>query len=175
MKSADIATTQQVEYHRIPGAYKLLIHRYGLDYVWGKQETVTPVDITLCSDGSITGNKTGSWQLVDGTSYINLTIGGTTYKGVMVDQVMETNTTQWPNTTFTDADNKTVAFTALANNGVTVWGYRSGDDPTGVGGALHLNDKGKMINDILFDLQGRRISSPSQKGIYIINGKKTIK
>ena len=175
VKSADIATTQQVEYHRIPGAYKLLIHRYGLDYVWGKQETVTPVDITLCSDGSITGNKTGSWQLVDGTSYINLTIGGTTYKGVMVDQVMETNTTQWPNTTFTDADNKTVAFTALANNGVTVWGYRSGDDPTGVGGALHLNDKGKMINDILFDLQGRRISSPSQKGIYIINGKKTIK
>ena len=175
VKSADIATTQQVEYHQIPGAYKLLIHRYGLDYVWGKQETVTPIDITLCGDGSITGAKTGSWQLVDGTSYINLTIGGTTYKGVMVDQVMETNTTQWPSTTFTDADNKTVAFTALANNGVTVWGYRSGDDPTGVGGALHLNDKGKMINDILFDLQGRRISSPSQKGIYIINGKKTIK
>lgn len=175
VKSADIATTQQVEYHQIPGAYKLLIHRYGLDYVWGKQETVTPIDITLCGDGSIMGAKTGSWQLVDGTSYINLTIGGTTYKGVMVDQVMETNTTQWPSTTFTDADNKTVAFTALANNGVTVWGYRSGDDPTGVGGALHLNDKGKMINDILFDLQGRRISSPSQKGIYIINGKKTIK
>ena len=170
--SADIASTQQVEFSRIPGAYKLLIHRYGLDYVWGHQETVTPIDITLCSDGTITGDKTGTWQTTPGTSYVSLTIGGVTYRGVMVEQVMETNTTKWPSTTFIDTPNKTVAFTALANSGVTVWGYRSGDDPTGIGRVPYPNDNEPGV---LFDLQGRRVSSPSRKGVYIWNNRKIIR
>ena len=37
-----------------------------------------------------------------------------------------------------------------------------------------LNDKGQMINDEYYDLQGRKVKSPS-KGIYIMNGKKVIK
>jgi hypothetical protein len=42
---------------------------------------------------------------------------------------------------------------------------------TGIGDALRLNDKGKMINDIIYNLQGQRLNS-LQKGLNIVNGKK---
>ena len=172
VKSADIATTQQVATESISGTYKLMIHKYGLDYKWGHQEVVTPEDITLHADGSISGDKKGKWDTVDGTSYINLTVAGTVYKGVMVDQVMESNTTAWPTTSFSATKkNKTVAFTAMAKNGVTIWGYRSGDDPTGISDApLHNHQE-----EIIIDLQGRRVTMPARKGVYIVNGKKVIR
>ena len=172
VKSADIAATQQVATENISGTYKLLIHEYGLDYHWGKQEVATPKDITLHADGSISGDKKGKWETVDGTSYINLTVAGTVYKGVMVDQVMESNTTAWPTTSFSATKkNKTVAFTAVAKNGVTIWGYRSGDDPTGISDIPLLNHQ----EEIIFDLQGRRVTKPARKGVYIVNGKKVIR
>ena len=172
VKSADIAATQQVATENISGTYKLLIHEYGLDYHWGKQEVATPKDITLHADGSISGDKKGKWETVDGTSYINLTVAGTVYKGVMVDQVMESNTTAWPTTSFSATKkNKTVAFTAVAKNGVTIWGYRSGDDPTGISDTPLLNHQ----EEIIFDLQGRRVAKPARKGVYIVNGKKVIR
>ena len=172
VKSADIAATQQVATESISGTYKLLIHEYGLDYHWGKQEVATPKDITLHADGSISGDKKGKWVTVDGTSYINLTVAGTVYKGVMVDQVMESNTTAWPTTSFSATKkNKTVAFTAVAKNGVTIWGYRSGDDPTGISDIPLLNHQ----EEIIFDLQGRRLAKPARKGVYIVNGKKVIR
>jgi len=37
-----------------------------------------------------------------------------------------------------------------------------------------LNDKKQMTNDNVYDLQGRRIQSTKSKGIYIVNGKKTV-
>ena len=172
VKSADIAATQQVATESISGTYKLLIHEYGLDYHWGKQEVATPKDITLHADGSISGDKKGKWETVDGTSYINLTVAGTVYKGVMVDQVMESNTTAWPTTSFSATKkNKTVAFTAVAKSGVTIWGYRSGDDPTGISDIPLLNHQ----EEIIFDLQGRRVAKPARKGVYIVNGKKVIR
>lgn len=49
------------------------------------------------------------------------------------------------------------------------------DDETGIGSI----DDGQMIidkcGDVWFDLNGRRINSPSKPGLYIINGKKVIK
>ena len=43
---------------------------------------------------------------------------------------------------------------------------------SGIGAAL--NDNVEMINDNVYDLQGRRVSQPA-KGLYIVNGKKYIK
>lgn len=170
VKSADIAATQQVSADRISGTYMLLTHRYKLDHT--KKELATPEEITLHADGSISGDKKGKWETVDGTSYINLTVAGTVYKGVMVDQVMESNTTAWPTTSFSATKkNKTVAFTAVAKNGVTIWGYRSGDDPTGISDTPLLNHQ----EEIIFDLQGRRVAKPARKGVYIVNGKKVIR
>ena len=48
-----------------------------------------------------------------------------------------------------------------------------GDEETGI--SATQNDNGQMTNDNVYDLQGRRISSAAQKGIYIVNGKKVIK
>ena len=174
VKSADISTTQQVATENIPGTYKLMIHRYGLDYKWGNQELVTPIDITLSADGTISGDKSGTWEAVEGTSYVNLTIGGLLYKGVMVNQVMESNTTNWPSTTFTaNNKNKTVAITALARSGVTAWAYRTGDDPTGISLIPAPSLVGEWSG--YYTLDGRKLKGEPGKGIYIWNGKKVIK
>ena len=174
VKSADISTTQQVATENIPGTYKLMIHRYGLDYKWGNQELVTPIDITLSADGTISGDKSGTWEAVEGTSYVNLTIGGLLYKGVMVNQVMESNTTNWPSTTFTaNNKNKTVAITALARSGVTAWAYRTGDDPTGISLIPAPSFVGEWSG--YYTLDGRKLKGEPGKGIYIWNGKKVIK
>ena len=61
--------------------------------------------------------------------------------------------------------------------------YEGSDDPTGIGDAKRLNDKGQMINDnSIYDLSGRRISGKSfplkgvrGSGIYIEGGKKKVK
>ena len=45
-------------------------------------------------------------------------------------------------------------------------------DALGIGATL--NDNVEMINDNVYDLQGRRVSQPA-KGLYIVNGKKYIK
>ena len=111
VKSADIATTQQIASDKIPGKYKLLIHPYKLDH--RKKATAQPVEIELTADGNITGAQTGTWNITEGTSYIHLKIANAHYYGVMVEQTLEPK------------DEKVPAFTALcATTGVTAWGYR---------------------------------------------------
>ena len=155
--SADIATTQQVETQRIAGTYQLLIHKYGLDH--RKKELVSPVEIVLHSDGTISGDKTGKWAQTEGTSYITLTISNVQYMGVMVEQTMEPSQTK-----------KVPAFTALSKTGVSVWGYRSGDDTTSLK-EVTAEETGTK-DDVWYDLQGRRVNTPAQKGVYIRNGRK---
>ena len=157
--SADIAATQQLATADIPGTYKLLYHKYGLDH--RKKEYVAPEEIVLHADGTITGSRNGKWQVTEGQSYITLTLGGAVFKGVMVEQTMEPKST------------KTAAFTALTRSGVTVWGYRSGDDPTGIKEHVATKSQQTMKGD-LFDLQGRRVTKVTGKGIYIENGRKRV-
>ena len=62
--------------------------------------------------------------------------------------------------------------------------YEGIDDPTGIGGASHLNDKGQMINDKWYDIQGHCVADGNgqlkmdngqlKSGIYIVNGKKIL-
>ncbi len=111
IKSAGIAVAQKVATTDIPGAYKLLIHRYGLDHA--AKEYAAPVDVTLNADGSISGGAVGTWSIKSGTSYITINIGSD-YKGVMVPQTLEPTDTKAP--CFTALDSKT---------GVTIWGYKA--------------------------------------------------
>ena len=46
--------------------------------------------------------------------------------------------------------------------------------PTGISDATRLNDKGQMINDNIYTLDGRRVQSPLRPGVYIQNGRKVI-
>ena len=122
----DIASRQLFSNDDIAGYYRLLIHRFGLDHA--NKELATPVDIRLGKDGIVSGGASGTWRTINGTSYITLTLGGTTYEGVVVEQMMERTT------------EKVIAFTCMAKaTGVTAWGYQvakelaaDGDMLTGV-------------------------------------------
>ena len=116
VKSADIITTQQIPTAQIPGGYKLLIHKYGLNHA--NKELALPVEVSLNTDGSISGSSSGTWRIQEGTSYITIKIGSTTYKGVMVEQTMEPGLLKVP------------AFTALTQSGISIWGYKYTDTTT---------------------------------------------
>ena len=158
VKSADIATTQQIATDQIPGKYMLLTHKYKLDH--SKKEAVKPVEIELNEDGTITGDVSGSvnkWEIVEGTSYVNIVLNNLTYKCVMVEQTMEPE------------DTKVAAFTGTRTSGISIWGYKTEALPVGI--KTIQNDA--QSDGPLFDLQGRRVTNP-QRGIYIKNGKKII-
>ena len=154
--SADIATTQQIANDQIPGDYKLLIHKYKLDHT--KKEAVSPVDIQLNADGTISGSQTGTWKTEEGTSYVIIKLGSTTYYGVFVEQTLE------------PTDDKTVAFTGVTKNGQTIWGYQTAA-ATGIEQIVNR----QSVNGQYYDLLGRPVTTPQRKGIYILNGKKVIR
>ena len=154
VKSADIATTQQVATDRIAGSYKLLLHPFKLNHM--KKETAKPVDIELHADGSISGEKTGTWAIQEGTSYIAITIDNHEYKGVLVKQTME------------NTDDKTIAFSAVYRDGTTIWGYNT-DVTSGIRSILRPE-----LDDAWYTLSGQRVTSPNRPGIYIHNNRKVI-
>ena len=156
VKSEDIAATQQIATDRIAGTWQLLIHNFKLDHT--KKETVKPVEIQLNADGTVSGDQTGSWSAQEGSSYFTIKIGTTEYKGVMVEQTLE------------PSDDKTIAFTAMNRNGVTVWGYQTAQ-ATGIEQIVNR----QSVNRQYYDLLGRPVTTPQRKGIYILNGKKVIR
>jgi arabinan endo-1,5-alpha-L-arabinosidase len=110
VKSAGIAAAQKVATANIPGSYKFLQHNYKLDHA--AKAFASPVDIKLNADGTITGDRTGTWSAKTGTSYITINIGGE-YKGVIIEQTLEPKNEKAP------------CFTALnSKTGVTIWGYK---------------------------------------------------
>ena len=155
VKSADIATTQQVATSRIAGNYKLLIHPFKLDHT--QKELAKPVDIQLNADGTITGDQTGTWSVKEGTSYFSITLDRE-YKGVMVYQTLE------------PTNDQTVAFTAMNRNGVSIWGYCT--SPTT--GIQTVQGSDKQVDDAIYTLQGHRVTTPTKPGIYIRNGRKVV-
>lgn len=108
--NADIAGTQMVDRSDIPGTYHLLMHKYKMDYE--KMEEVNPVEIELTEDGKVTGSYTGTWAITGGTCYLTLKLGSYTYNGVIVEQQMDEKSV------------KAITFSAVATNGVSVWGYK---------------------------------------------------
>ena len=51
------------------------------------------------------------------------------------------------------------------------YGSKSIDDVTGIG-KIEMTEA--VGNDKIYDLQGRRVTSPTKKGIYIVNGRKVV-
>ena len=52
-------------------------------------EELTPVEITLTADGNVTGAYNGTWSRVEGTSYLTLKLGATTYNGIIYEEKMD--------------------------------------------------------------------------------------
>ncbi len=110
-----VATRKRFEDSELLGTYQLLVHKYSIDRE--NKEQVTPVNITLNADGTITGAYRGTWNTTDGTSYITLAFNGNTFKGVAVEQQLEPTTI------------KAVAITGVnASTGVNMWAYKMRDD-----------------------------------------------
>lgn len=107
----------------IAGTYDLIIHKYKVDYE--NYEYSSPVSITLNTDGSVSGAYTGTWKTTNGTAYITLTIGGTTYNGEVIPQsVSESNI-------------PAIGITAMnSTSGVNVW-------------ATKLSDKGFIAKEMI--------------------------
>ncbi|MBR6016946.1 MAG: hypothetical protein IK067_07455, partial [Prevotella sp.] len=52
--------------------------------------------------------------------------------------------------------------------------YEGSDDPTNIDASL--NDNGKLKNDSWYSIDGKKLSGePTQKGVYIVNGRKVVK
>ncbi len=110
----DISTKTIVPTDKVPGTYNLLVHRYSLDHK--NLEVVTPVEVKFLPDGTISGAYSGKWSVSEGNSYLSVTLGATTYQGVLVEEQMDGKNIQ------------TISFTACAKNGVHIWGYKMRED-----------------------------------------------
>jgi arabinan endo-1,5-alpha-L-arabinosidase len=152
-----IASTQPFTKEMLTGTYSVLIHKYKMDYK--NMEEVTPISITFSADGKVTGDKTGTWSIDEGTGYIKVSLGGTAYNGVVFTEKMDgTNT-------------PVISITAISNSGVSLWAYNTTTSLTGI----HSVENSQSQKDTWHRLDGRRLSSkPTTKGLYIQNGKKIL-
>ncbi|MCD8120098.1 MAG: glycoside hydrolase family 43 protein, partial [Lachnospiraceae bacterium] len=108
--NAELETTSY-DTDEIVGMYEVLLQAQSIDYA--NLAYVEPVYIALGSDGTISGDLSGTWAVTDGTCYITLTTGTDTYKGVLLTQTVEGKTT------------KTVTFTGVGTSTETaIWGYQ---------------------------------------------------
>lgn len=96
----------------IVGEYQFLNHGTSSDGANVRQ----PSTVILKSDGSITGEETGTWKQGEGNYYATIEVGGVTYKGVFFKQTNELGQ---------DAD---MTFTAIGSNNETIWGARVSAD-----------------------------------------------
>lgn len=95
---------------KVAGTYEVLMHRQSINYQ--NLEYVSPVEITLNADGTVSGEYTGTWSLTENSPYITLTMNNVDYKGVVIRQIIE------------GTDEDTMCFTLLGSNEVEVWGSR---------------------------------------------------
>lgn len=110
----DIRTKQLFSASDVPGTYQILVHKYSMDHK--NMEEVLPKTIELKADGTISGAYIGKWAMKEGTSYVQITIKGLVYYGVLVEQTMEPKNI------------KALCFTASANTGENIWAYKVKDD-----------------------------------------------
>ena len=110
LTDATIASKELFSTEEIVGTYQLLVHKYDIDYK--NREVVEPVKILLSADGKVSGAYTGTWSVTEGTSYVTVKLGSTTYQGVIIEQTMDQQSI------------KTISISAMAGGGVNIWAYK---------------------------------------------------
>ncbi len=104
--SASGYTAKEVE-----GVYEVLFH-VGTDYE--NKECVTGENLQFNADGTITGDRSGTWKWSSkGSPYVTLTMGSVTYKGVFLEQKLE------------DRKDGALCFTVMGSDEIAVWGYKT--------------------------------------------------
>ncbi|ULT56095.1 family 43 glycosylhydrolase [Neobacillus drentensis] len=137
-------TLDKVNRQDLIGDYQFI--NQGKDYSAAINKSVY---IRLNEDGTITGDVTGSWKKTS-HNQAEITIdGNTTYNGVFVrewDPVSKSNV---------------MTFTALSNEGISVWGSRLADKTdqevvAAVVKDLNLGDTEKVISNLTLPTEGTR-------------------
>ncbi len=128
----DIATQQLYDATEVVGDYQIIAHPYRQNTAAMAYEK--PVTIHLNADGSISGKYTGKWELVSGTSYINLTLKGVAtanaevkFKGVLTEQTIDyTNIKALCFTALSSSDGlATSSGASLQTRGLSIWGSKA--------------------------------------------------
>lgn len=128
----DIATQQLYDATEVEGDYQIIAHPYCQNTAAMAYEK--PVTIHLNADGSISGEYTGKWELVSGTSYINLTLKGVAtanaevkFKGVLTEQTIDyTNIKALCFTALSSSDGlDTSGGASLQTRGLSIWGSKA--------------------------------------------------
>lgn len=128
----DIATQQLYDATVVEGDYQMIVHPYRQNTAAMAYEK--PVTIHLNADGSISGEYTGKWELVSGTSYINLTLKGVAtanaevkFKGVLTEQTIDyTNIKALCFTALSSSDGLATSDGAsLQTRGLSIWGSKA--------------------------------------------------
>lgn len=128
----DIATQQLYDATEVEGDYQMIVHPYRQNTAAMAYEK--PVTIHLNADGSISGEYTGKWELVSGTSYINLTLKGVAtanaevkFKGVLTEQTIDyTNIKALCFTALSSSDGlATSGGASLQTRGLSIWGSKA--------------------------------------------------
>lgn len=129
----DIATLQLYDATEVAGDYQIIAHPYRQNTAAMAYEK--PVTIHLNADGSISGEYTGKWELVSGTSYINLTLKGVAtanaevkFKGVLTEQTIDyTNIKALCFTALSSSDGLATSSDAasLQTRGLSIWGSKA--------------------------------------------------
>lgn len=128
----DIATQQLYDATEVAGDYQIMAHPYRQNTAAMDYEK--PVTIHLNADGSISGEYTGKWELVSGTSYINLTLKGVAtanaevkFKGVLTEQTIDyTNIKALCFTALSSSDGlATSGGASLQTRGLSIWGSKA--------------------------------------------------
>ena len=130
----DIATQQLYDATEVAGDYQIIAHPYRQNTAAMDYEK--PVTIHLNADGSISGEYTGKWELVSGTSYINLTLKGVAtanaevmFKGVLTEQTIDyTNIKALCFTALSSSDGLATSSgggASLQTRGLSIWGSKA--------------------------------------------------
>lgn len=93
----------------ITGKYDLIMHKLEIDYA--NYEVNNTQSIELKDDGTISGDYKGTWSVQSGSPYIDITLDGDTYTGVVYKENIEGSSVE------------TTVFTVLGQkNQINVWG-----------------------------------------------------
>ncbi len=95
----------------VVGTYEFLVQEPNQTYTNTGYDIATSVSINLNSDGTVTGDVTGTWSMTSGTPYMRFTYNGVTYKGVFLRQYDESS-----------ARKEVMTFTAVGSNNICIWG-----------------------------------------------------
>lgn len=132
-KTDRVANTYSKE--EIAGQYEILFQN---NTNYATLEYNKPKNIELNSDGTVTGDVTGTWEEESGSANVNFTLDGVKYQGTFVEQTME------------ETNVKTLCFTVVGANGqvdTCLWGYKLPSDKVQVSMASEKIFLSKRVSD----------------------------